>query len=69
MKVMQADSVTFIYPFVEQENDVGASERLIIWPNGSIKLLTGDLLLDTKAARTLAEALLHASEIAKNGQK
>lgn len=71
MKIVTGDSVTIIYPFVKPDSDVvGFREQIIVWPDGTMGLRwDSKVRLDPEAARTLAKALLHAVQIAQNGQK
>lgn len=71
MKVVATENGTVIYPFVKPDSEVvGFRERIEIWPDGAMNLYWDNKVrLDAEAARTLAESLLHAVEIAQNGLK
>lgn len=72
MKVVKADSVTIIYPFLKQDSEFAfsSSDSLIVYPGGSIKRVLLDApAMNAEAARLLAKALLHAADEAEKGQK
>lgn len=71
MKVVATENGTIIYPFVKPDSEVvGFRERVEVWPDGTMNLYWDNKVrLDAEAAQKLAEALLHAANIAqKNGQ-
>lgn len=70
MKIIEGQTATVIYPFVLPDGEASGNDlRLIIWPHGTIKLWIGQPVLLPEAAKILAQALLHAVEIAQKGQK
>lgn len=71
MKVEAGNGVTWIYPYVEPEGEPGPSAEFIaIYPNKTIALVRPHTVrMSADNARKLAQALLHAAEIAQNGQK
>lgn len=71
MKVEVDNEVTRIYPFapVDGEPGIGA-EFIIVYPNKTLRHVRSHrAVMTTEMARTLAEALLHAAEIAEKGRK
>lgn len=71
MKVVASENGTIIHPFASPDQQGGdPNEYIIVYPNGSITLSRRPWPeMDAEAARQLAEALLHATEIAQSGQK
>lgn len=71
MKVVQGTAATVIYPFLLPDAEVsGHDNRIVAREDGTVKLIWVDApLMSAEAARKLAEALLHASEVAEKGQK
>lgn len=61
----QQDEKTFIYPFAGEGLDpVVAANCLIVRP-GSVQIDLDRMIVSPEMARTLAEALLHAVEVAE----
>lgn len=71
MKVVTKNKEARIYPFLKPEAEGGSDTYIIVRERGTIRLDLNSrtLVMSAEAARTLAEALLYASEIAQNGQK
>lgn len=71
MKIVTKNKETRIYPFLKPEAEGGSDTYIIVRERGVIRLDQSSrfLVMSAEAARTLAEALLHASEIAQKGQK
>lgn len=71
MKVNVGDLEEVFFPFVEPDGKAGNSSIcIVVHSSGAIKLINPGsiLLLDAKAAQTLAEALLHAVSLAEKGR-
>lgn len=72
MKIVEQDRYTTIYPFARKGGPVELEIcPITIYPGGSIQLglPSRQLGMDAKRAKALGEALLHAVERAKKGQK
>lgn len=71
MKVVTSNETTQISPFLKPDAEGGSDTRILIRKRGTIMLSQSSTItvMSTEAARTLAEALLHAVQIAQNGQK
>ena len=71
MKVEAGNGVIWVYPYVAPEGEPGPSAEFIaIYPNKSIQLVRSHAVrMDAEAARTLAQALLHAAEMAGKGRE
>lgn len=71
MKVEAGNGVIWVYPYVEPEGEPGPNtEYIAIYPNKTIQLVRlHTTRMSAKAAHTLAEALLHAAELAENSKK
>jgi hypothetical protein len=70
MKIVVRDDRTLIYPFLQpDELPTVLTGCIIIYKTGAIRLDELDAMMDAGAARTLAQALLHAVEVAEKGQK
>lgn len=68
MKIVTGDSVTFVYPFVLPDGEPNNSEKLIVWPDGTILVSLGRPMMSAENVRLLAKALLHAVEVSQKGQ-
>lgn len=69
MKVEVSEGVIWVYPYVKPEGEPGPSAEFIaIYPNKSIQLVRPHTIrMSAEAAQKLANALLHAANIAQNG--
>jgi hypothetical protein len=67
MKVVSRNETTLIYPLLEPEAEITYWEYIVVYP-GDIRLKGFyDVALTPQEARKLAQALLHAVEIAEKG--
>lgn len=72
MKVVTSDSVSLIYPYVHPDGkeESGLDTCIVVRPDKTLKLLWADApIMTPAAARMLAEALLHAVEVAETGRE
>lgn len=71
MKVEAGSGVTWVYPYVEPEGEPGPSAEFIaIYPNKTIALVRPHTArMSAEDARKLAQALLHAAEMAEKGRE
>jgi hypothetical protein len=71
MKVVTKNKETRIFPFLKPEAEGGSDTYIIVRERGMIRLdqRSKTFVLSAEAARTLAEALLHAVEVAERGRE
>lgn len=71
MKIVTKNKETRIYPFLKPEAEGGSDTYIIVRERGTIRLDLSSraLVLSPEAARTLAEALLHAVSLVEEGRE
>lgn len=71
MKVVKADSVAIIYPFLSQDSEFtfSGADSLIIRSDGSIQVFLDRPAVSADEAEQLAKALLHAAKLVQARQK
>lgn len=71
MKIVTETAMTLIYPFRSPDAEVSKYDcRIVLYPDSTVKIVWDHApLMELQDARTLAQALLHAAEMAERGQK
>lgn len=69
MKVIKDEGVTIIYPLNGPDPANEGLAKLVVRPEGMIKLWVGKQVITVEEAQALGKALLHAAQLVQNGQK